>query len=252
MANTFFWRCEGTTLDGTHDNSAGDTTATANDSAAINTAQVKVGTNSHDCATGSSYYSFDLASDIVLSAGSAGFWIYPDNWAAGMIFWQALDVSSTADHISLTKTGSSGSGGITLEVRDAGFGNSTITTGDLGITTGNWYFVTFGWSESATSLYIHVFDNTLTELAAATEDTAVAANYFPPWANLDVLRLGHQSGTGNSAHFDNYMISDSYSEDLVSNANITSYTSWGGGGGANPKGVLGGLVLGGPFGGPIG
>ena len=30
MALRFFWRCESTTLDGTDDYSAGDTTATAN------------------------------------------------------------------------------------------------------------------------------------------------------------------------------------------------------------------------------
>jgi hypothetical protein len=75
MALTFFWRCEGTTLDGTHDYSAGGTTATGSSSAAINATAARVGTNGVQAPTASDYYSLS-ATGIYGTTGAAAFSLY--------------------------------------------------------------------------------------------------------------------------------------------------------------------------------
>lgn len=64
MALTLFWRCESEAFDGTHDFSAGDTSAAPGGTAVISSAQFKQGANSALYNGPSDFYTLVNSSDI--------------------------------------------------------------------------------------------------------------------------------------------------------------------------------------------
>ena len=76
MALTFYWRCEGTTLDGTHDYSAGATTMTAiGGGESISATAAKIGSNGVLNTDGADYYYCSPASIVTANEGSFGWWL---------------------------------------------------------------------------------------------------------------------------------------------------------------------------------
>src|SRR5688500_7419965 len=112
MALNFFWRCEGTTLDGTHDFSAGDTTATATNTPAISATAAKIGSNGALFDSGSDRYAFTPTSIISTTAGAVGFWLqfptaFPASGGAYVFYSQG---TNSNDYIRIETLSGGGAG----------------------------------------------------------------------------------------------------------------------------------------------
>ena len=237
MAVTFFWRCEGSTLDHPGDDySDGDTTA-ALTTAVINTDTVRVGSNSLDSISTAGIADFVLSSDIVLSEGSIGFWFYVESgWQTAQMS-NSFDASATGDRIQLSVTGSSSSGELRLRIGREGQGATTIITSGATLANANWYFAVARWDETNTSGKVEVYSTSdLVTPIRSTENTSVISSNFPTFANLDVLRF--LPGGAFISHMDNIMVSDTYAEPLQDYALFTSFTQIGG-----APAVLGQLMM---------
>ena len=237
MALTFFWRCESATLSGTDDLPGADTVAAPNSGVAINSDRVKVGTNSMDCPTGNDYYLLENNTpDMVLHATpyemANGFWIYVNTWLAGAQLQNYVNQTTANNYMQFRLIGASGSGGIELNLRVQGGGNYTLNTGDKGLATGNWYFFQWDIDTANTTARLRVFNSSRVIIGSATVDTAVPANAFTDSGTageeMDRCYFGEGGGGTVDLHIDNIFIANAYDEDLIGNANITSYTEYGG------------------------
>lgn len=236
MALTFFWRCEATTLDGTDDFSAGDTTATANNTPAISATGARIGTNGLVFDAVSERYDFNPASIWNRLTGSAAFsFQFPSAIpSAGQIFLFIRANASANDNISV-EIGASQE--LTLRIRNSTGTNVTLTTTAVNLTAGNWYSVVIRWDQPNNDRSISVY-NSSDVLIETVSDTTTA--YDAPTA-LDAtngFRLGDSSGSIGTLYIDNVFVADSYSEPLENNLSITSYTSYNSGGAAAPKRML--------------
>jgi len=224
MALTFFWRCETDTLSGTDDYTAGDNTASYSNSAELNAVPAHIGTNSLDAVASTGSADFVLSSDIVLSEGSVGFWFYYDaDWQAAQV-WRALDASTPNDRLQVTSTGSSGSGEVRLRIGADGAGEVDVVTTGANLADATWYFVVARWDETSTTGRVEVYNTSLVEQGTAGENTSVGAQYWPAFANIDLMQC---LGGFRKVHADNIMVSDTYGEALEDYANYTSYTQYG-------------------------
>lgn len=249
MALKFFWRCEGTTLDGTHDYSAGDTTATLTSGAAINTDAARIGTNGLDCPTIGDYASFAISSGDLISqsVGALAFSFRLVAFLPSNSLFQAKN-SANSSQITVQMIGTDDATGRELQFRirlHGGIDKSVGTTAaNLALNT--WYAVVCRWDEPANDMRIEVYD-AAGSLITAVED--LATNFDQP-TGLDSLRIGETLNFGSSDfHIDNVFIADTYAEPLENFLDITSYTEYGASG-AIPHHVFGKMFAG-PFGGPI-
>lgn len=232
MALTFFWRCEGTTLDGTHDYSAGGTTATGFSSVAINSTAVRVGTNGIQAPSASDYYSIS-ATGIYGTTGSAAFSLYVagGTWTADAVPFM-MDgtggAGSANDRIRVTTvTG----GNLSLQLGRNGWGSQTITTTGGACSVGNWYGVVIRWSATNADYRLEIYNSSGT-LIDSVENLSADSSLFPQTANIDTLLVGELWGTTLNNYIDNVFVANAYDEALQSNLTITSYTGYGGGGSA--------------------
>lgn len=223
MALTFFWTCESTTFDSADDYSAGDNTPTATGSPTISSAQSFAGANSILTNTGN-YYTFDSAGIIDVAEGAVGLSFYMTTWGEGN-FTAAQDSLQIAHHIRMEISGASGSGGLGLEIRNAGSGRTDILTGDIGLSANTWYSAIMRWDSANTSGKIEVY-NSSGGLIDSVENTGVTSGHFPP-TSIDSLLIGLFGGTGVTTHIDNVMVADSYNEPLQDNFGIASYQNYG-------------------------
>jgi len=226
----FYWTCESTTFD-SDDYSAGDSTPTVNSTAAINNAQVKIGSNSMDCPTPADYYHFDVASDIGLIDGCSGFWFYMSAFPGNdKTMFRLEDTGNSSNYIRvglLYGTGD-GDGEFEVRVRRSGQGNTGAGTTTVNAASGNWYFILPRWSQANGYLRIEVYDTNMSLLDTG-EDLAVNTNHYPLQVDLDRIVWGNHGSTQNGDYaLDNIFVSDTYGEPLEDNALITSINQYGG------------------------
>lgn len=225
-ALSLFWRAEGTTLDGTHDYSAGDTAVDTSGSPTISATGAKVGSNG---ISGAGYYYFDNTTpSAIINTGEgviAG-WFHATTWGnlTAPIY---LRGSSYQNAVKIAITGTSGSGNVALYINED-TGASTLATTGANLSTGNWYFVIVQWDNGGTGprRRIAVYNASGTLIA---ENSSTAAFTSPP--DLQTLRFG--SIDGFAGYVDNIFGATDYDDAsaILSNRDITSYTSYGGGGG---------------------
>jgi hypothetical protein len=229
MALTFYWRCESGTLDGTHDYSAGDTTATNNNTPTYTTSARLVGStgNGLDITTDARAM-FDAASIWTASQGAVGFWVQTTDFSldsSRKCF--ALTEASSGFPVRIYLTGAgSGSTDVTAYTNDARTGQATIATSGVAMATGSKYFVTFQWNTSTNSRRVAVYNSSLT-LINANEDTSTSFTVDGTPGQVWVGNSGSWRG-----YFDNVFIGSAYGDAtaFVTNAAIESYTSYGSGG----------------------
>lgn len=187
---TFWWRCEGTTLDGDLDYTAGDGVATLNDGATISDAAEKYGTNGLLIDNGWENCEFSVSSDDIISSakGRIGFWlanaslgnggiIFSINYSAGFYVYSDSDGSlHTYWNDGVNERNQAGNAG--------------------DVTTGSFQWFEVEWDTTANTIKVWV-DNSLkvseTEAIDAFSETGL---YF-----------GHTSGSGGALAIDNIMIS---------------------------------------------
>lgn len=226
-APTFFWRAEGTTLDGTHDYSdggTGDQTASIVSAAAINTDAVRIGTNGLDLPTSGDRAEFDVAAHDLISpaAGAIAFSFRITTWVNGFTL---VNVSGT-DGVDQITVGLVDDDDILFRIRNSGGTNVTIQTAGAGLTTGTWYAALPRWDQAANDRRIEIF-NASGALISSAEDLSTA--YDQP-TDLTTVRWGDVSGSAGDVHMDNMFIADAYAEPLEDYLDITSYTEYGAGG----------------------
>jgi hypothetical protein len=246
MALTFFWRCEGTTLDGTHDFTAGDNTATANNTPSISATAAKVGSNGILIDSSADGYRFAPTSIIARLVGTVAFWFqFPVTFAAtGQVFFFARGNASVNDHISIGV----GTGGdeVRLSISNASSGGAELETSGASLAAGSWYFVTASWDQPSNSRKIAVYDSSGT-LLAQNEDTTTAYDAPAALDAGDGLRFGDASGWGATRNgwFDNTFVGSAYTDaaTFLSNRDITSYTEYSTGGSATVTPAQAALTL---------
>ena len=240
MALKFFCRCEGSTLDGTHDYSAGDTTWALSNASFTNTAP-KVGTNSLAITANSGNAQLDISSqDLIAGAqGAVGFWFRVGTWQNGGSLFNASNSSAPNDNIRVYMTGTDE---LVFGYRQNGGSNFLVTTDGANIALDTWYFVVGRWH----------FANDIQSIEIYTADTgaAVYTNNVPnaPFdgtavTSYDNLTIGNIGSNISQAYFDNIFIADTYDEAIEDYRVITSYTEYGVSGSVAGS-VMGGKLLG--------
>lgn len=232
MALTFFARCEGTTLDGTHDFSVGDTTWDANStSSTFASGAGMVGTNGLLITSAPQVMRMDLADDIVLPAeGAIGFLFRFTAWAA---FTKLFAIrGSSADYQFSVWTHLTND---TLAVylgNDEGT-NINFNVESLGLSTNTPYGIVYRWNQSTSTFRLEVYSDPLgtPTLINAAQDTT-GWTVFPDMTRTGGFSWGDNSGgvSTENLHFDNIFVADDYAEPIEDNFAITSYTAYGGAG----------------------
>lgn len=229
-ANTLFWRCEGTTLDATHDHSAGDTTATAVSSIAVDATAVRFGTNGCNAAiSGDDYFSFTATSIVSTTEGAAGFKINPQTWGADTGVLAMYNTGAPSDQIVVTLTGTDE---VRLRFRVNGGNNDTAETTAANLVTSTWYGIVVRWDTAANLIRVEVYNDAGTLIQGVTN----SGSTIDPQAAINEINFGDTDSTGRH-YLDNLVIGDDYDDPVQTWINYTSYTEIGGGGGG------GGLLL---------
>ncbi len=230
MALTFFWRFENsTTLDGTHDYSAGDTTATVNSAAAFQTATTVVNGYSGDYPTASDYHSFASASIWSNAAGYINVFasaFYINTWVAGSMLAQFWEAAATNNHVNVSMSGTSGSGNLNLQMRISGGAttNITLTGNNIALSTLYYYIVRLNRSTGVARIELY---NSAGSLIDSAETTSIPSADFP--STIDTMLVGESAGGASDFYLDNFFVADTYAEPIEDNLSITSYTQYGGG-----------------------
>lgn len=228
MAIKLFWRCESTTLDGTHDYSSADNTPTASGSPTIDATAGMVGTNGIN-SPGSALTSYDLdAASIVGSIGSVGYWlkfVTAVPTAGSSAGFQLQGVSGT-DILAVYTDAS-----LELAFRhqqDGGTAVNTPKTASANLSADTQYGVIIRWDFSnvaSVSKKIEVYDSSGTLIDSA-EVTATDYTTTAPTAQT-TLRLGrHSTANTNAQYSDNFVIGDGYTDVTAAMLAYTSYTQF--------------------------
>jgi hypothetical protein len=236
MALTFYWRCEGTTLDATNDYNANLPTeaATVDAAPAINATAAKYGSNGVEI-NAAEGYRFDAATtNVNRLTGSVGFWVNVQTWLnaraflfiSGSFFEYSIGVQMVND----TE--------IRLRINDqsATLASSFDTTA-ASMATATWYFVTASWDQPNNKRRIRVY-NSAKSLIQQVEDTTTAYSAPTDLVLTDGIYIGEGNGLGGALDYylDNIFIGNAYADadTFLTNADITSYTQYGAGGGGGP------------------
>lgn len=239
MSATFFWRCEGTTLDGTDDFSLGDTTASLINSGSISATAVRVGTNGLLApATFAGGAAFNLAnsgifngtltapSDLVTSFAFSFKWVTSIYGTAGSVIGFKFQGTAANDHLQVQST--TGGTDLTLRSRNATNGSADLTTAGGVLVADAWYgcVCRVDYANDKRSIEIYNASGTLVDSASDTS-TDLSANVPADIKTTAGLVLGQKPAShGNDAYFDNFMISTVYDAPLQNNLTIASYTSY--------------------------
>ncbi len=238
MALTFYWRAENsTTLDGTHDYSANDTTA-FNTLASFSGAAAYKGSYGIllPASTAANYKV--SATDIINNAaspassvGSAAFMIKfagAIQTTTGLYYgFRPIDIGSSVDSIQTITGADDGSGAMKFQLA---IGNVSVTaylsTSEYCIDADNWYAVVVRWDIPGNRRRIEVY-NTAGTLVGLGEDTSTNLGSYAPGL-LTEIRWGRTAGHANDVYLDNMFVADAY-DDITATyvLNMTSYTEWG-------------------------
>ena len=203
---TFWWRAEALDFsggNGTTDYSAGDDTATAASSAAINADAKKIGTNGLDIPSTYDYvYLTVSADDIVASSESrVGFWFRYTTWADGATIFRAND-NNPVINIQLEMVDSN-------ELRFYWYDNygarTNLDTSGLDLSSATWYFIEMAWKPATNHREIFVNGNSAGSSSQTIADAGVA---------LVIVDFGNITGNAADFHMDNIMISSNSTDAL--------------------------------------
>lgn len=233
---TFFWRAEGTTLDPTDDFSAGDTTATANNSPAISATGARVGSNGMVFDGVSERYDFNPASILTPGEGAVGGWfqfpsVFPGTGSANVFLVRG---TNSNDYVRITTQSVVSERRLTFVIRNNGGSDLTLQMSAGNLTAGNWYFFVGRWNSSIDYRSIAAYDTTMTLVNETIDNTTdFTANVPADFASTSGLRLGDTTGTTGTLYIDNVFAASNYDEPIQDNATITSYTAYDAGGGTS-------------------
>jgi hypothetical protein len=219
---TFFWRCEGTTLDATHDYAASgvDTTAAANGDVSLSGTAALVGSNGVLAAGTSDRYQFSSNTDLISpTVGSFGFLVQ-------------LDTISANTRVFVL-SGSSSSYGMAVRVyAGIDFGlmiNEEGTRTDLNLTGNNiavdtTYGIVVRWDNNNDLLRLELYNSsgTLVESAERTSAWTAPANLTNATYGILVGNTGSPAGV--TTYVDNVFISKNYDDPIEDYLFITSWT----------------------------
>jgi hypothetical protein len=226
MTILFYWRCESDTLDGTDDESAGDTTAATTNDATYNTSAGLVSGNGilANAVGADARKTFNSASLINPGEGAAGMWLrYVDAQpAAGSSCFVARD--SANDNAVRINSGDAGEMRLQTE-------SATVTTNfqssGANIAPDEKFFVLIRWDQPGSRRRIEIYDDTGT-LVSVTQDHSTAFDLPGSISSTTGLRLGVMDTITQVLHIDNVFISDTYEEPIHNNLLITSWTQYDG------------------------
>lgn len=235
MALKFYWRFENSgTLDGTHDYSAGDTTATNNGSPTFDGSTYKIGSYAGSYPSASAQHRFDPASIISSggpggsSAGAVAFWFYTTSGRSTDrdLFFYVRGSASSNDNITLR---CGGSNTIKFIIRNATNGGIELAHGST-ISDNTWYFVVFAWDSAASTRRISLYDSSGAEIGTTVTDNSTGFTTNLPANLTSRLQFGDNTGSGPYGFVDNVFIGDAYADadTFVSKKSITSYTEYAG------------------------
>lgn len=218
----FFWRSETTTLSGTDDYSAGDTTATSSNSPSVSATASIVSGNGVLADSSGDAYAFDPTSIVDPNKGALAYWVkFPtalNSVCTGVEFYQ-----SSAGTLRVSRN--SGSGQLYLDIRKSGGGTYFLTTTGTTISAGNSYFIIAEWDINTTYRRIRVYDSGLTLIASATDS---ATDFSTGIGTYNNIYVGDADYGGQTMYVDNVFIGSEATDGdtFLTNASITSYTSY--------------------------
>lgn len=229
MTITLFSRCEGSTFDATHDYSAGDTTWSASGSPgpSFSSTNPKVGTNCILIPEIANYFALASASIVTPGEGCVGFWLRVESWQDGGIVFNAYLSTQTSRYIRATLVGTDE---MRLAIRNPDAGPAVeLSTNAANLTTAAYFFILFRWRDAGgeNDREISVYNSSLTLLQTVTD---LATAYEHP-GSIDTLAIGDLGAAGGTYRVDNLFVGNSWDDaaDILANANITSWTEFGGG-----------------------
>lgn len=180
------WSCDSLTAE----LSAGDTTATAEAGAAINTTTYYQGTGS--CGIGGSYQRFDflLNNDDVIDvdAGRIGMWVRVTTTGNSTIF--NAEYGSASNRIRVYMFGTNR---IYYDYVAGGTGVTYTGTGNSAFTNNTWFFVEFAWNKGSAGNDFQLFIN---GTSVSTNDTATGT-----WSKTSTGTFSIGDYEGNNAVF---------------------------------------------------
>lgn len=238
---TWFWRAESTTLDGTHDYTAGvDTTGTTS-GASIDASAALVGSNGVLVNASLDDIQFDGETAIHNRlAGSMAFWFRVQTWLAGVSLVYVRDSASGNNRIDVTLQGTSGSGDIRLTTRNTS-ATSTLDafTSGANLAVDTTYFAVVQWDDANNDRRIAVYDSSGT-LISENEDTVTDFNVPSSLGGTNQWSVGSQIAGATAFYIDNVFVGDAYTDGacFLTNRSITSYTSYSCGGAAHVPSVM--------------
>jgi hypothetical protein len=238
MALRFFWRCESTTLDGTDDYSASDTTATANGAVSLDAGASRVGTNGILVGGGGQHYRFDnttIGNDLTTEGSMAFSYRVTANPAGLADFGVILRGAGSNDYFKTrivnSYTGDAGTVRFVTRSSDTGGAEVSLnpSSGANALADATWYGVVVRWDQVNSLRRLEVYDSAGALIEAVENTSAFVAPIS--FTSSTGIRIGEDSGFAVTAHIDNVFIADAYDEPLEDYLDITSYTEYGGGGG---------------------
>ena len=236
MALTLYWRFENSlTLDGTHDYTAGDGTATANDGATFNNTQSRDGYAGYYDGP-NDYHQLDAASIAVAAAGAVGVWVRAETWLTGTIIWRIGATATGNNQLRLSMSGTDGSGNLTFRLSQQGQTPLDLTTTNSNFGVGAWYFVVCKWDGADDSASITVYDTSGSAITngSASSGSGYGTNQMP--ATIDTVKLGETGAANGNFWLDNAFVGSAAADGdtFYTKRDITSYTAYAGGSIAPP------------------
>lgn len=222
----FFWRAEDVTLDGTHDFSVGDTTATLISTADTVPGAAHIGTNGLDIPSSNDSAQFAISSGDLISPGTGAiaFWFRMVTFTGASMFNANINATPNTN-ITILQNGTDDATGreILLRNRLNGVSNVTLFTTDADLALNTWYFVVARYDEPNNDRRIEIYNEDGSLRGTPAEDLNTN---FDQATGMDTLRIGEVGGSSIDVHLDNIFIADDYNEPLEDKMNITSWTEY--------------------------
>lgn len=224
----FFWRCEGTTLDATHDKTAGDSTATMNSLAAIAAGAAKIGSNGLDVPSSNDHAKFAVSSGDLISSslGSFGFWFRIATFGADASLFKAINTAASTNRIMIVMIGTNTANGreLRFNINLAGGINVNLDTTAADLDLNTWYFVVARYDEPNSDRRLEVYNE---DGSLRTSVENLTTNFDVP-SGINEIDIGEAEANACSVDLDNIFIADVYGEALQDKMNITSFTEYDG------------------------
>lgn len=205
MSVRLFWRCEGLALDPVRDFSAGDTTATAVGSPAIDAGAAYVGDGGILANADPDYYSFDPAGLVDPAEGCVGFAFRPRAWQNGARLFEA-NGTDPQDYVRMELDNNSE---LVVSISSSLGTNLGLTTGFSGpaanMVVDSWYRLVLRWDQATHRLAGEVYSSVNRLLGWAEKQSynfsapvelgtklafGIVTAVTPPVVNLDNIFVG--------------------------------------------------------------